>query len=336
VSQHSIKAQDLADRLGGTLRHCPPERLLTEVLPLHEAHGHALSFLANSKYREKALTTQAGLVLVGLKEDLGEVPQLAMANPYWGFAQGTALLHPEPEPEFSDQAVHPSAVIGEGCRLGHGVTVGARTVLGAGTVLHPGVHIAEDCVVGGQCEFLPGVALYRRTRVGDRVRIHANAVLGSDGFGYVTVEGVHHKVPQAGWVEVGDDVEIGAGTTIDRGALGATRIQRGSKLDNLIQIAHNVQVGEGCLIAAQVGISGSTSLGDYVTMGGKVGTVGHVHIGNRAICSGNAMIGKDVPEGAWVSGFLARPHREWLAIQAAVNRLPELIKELRASRVSEA
>ena len=329
MSQHALKAQDLADRLGGTLRHCPPDRLLTEVRPLPEATQASLSFFSNPKYHEKALQTQAGLVLVSNGVELGEVPQLVVANAYWAFAQSTGWLHPEPEPEFTDNPIHPTAILGKGCRLGFGVTVGARSVIGAGTLLHPGVHIAEDCVVGELCEFYPGVVLYRRTVVGSRVRIHANAVLGSDGFGYTTRAGIQEKVPQAGWVEVEDDVELGSATVVDRGALGATRIMLGTKIDNLCHVSHNVQIGKHGLIAAQAGISGSTTLGDYVTFGGKVGVVGHIHIGSHSICAGNAMVAKDLPEGSFVSGFLARPHREWLATQAALNRLPAILKELR-------
>jgi UDP-3-O-[3-hydroxymyristoyl] glucosamine N-acyltransferase len=329
MSQHALKAQDLADRLGGTLRNCPPDRLLTTVQPLSEAGSEAVSFLSNPKYRDQALGTQAGLVIVGHSEDLGELPQLAVAHSYWAFAQATGLLRPEPEPEFSDGPVHPTAILGKGCRLGYGVTIGARSRIGAGSVLHPGVHIAEDCVVGENCVFYPGVVLYRRTLVGDRVRIHANTVLGSDGFGYATVAGVHEKVPQAGWVEIGDDVELGSNVSVDRGALDPTRIGAGSKLDNQNQIAHNVQLGKGCLMAAQCGVSGSTTLGDYVTFAGKVGTAGHIHIGSRSICAGGAMVAKDLPEGSFVSGYLARPHKEWLACQAALNRLPAILKDLR-------
>ena len=329
MSQHALKAQDLADRLGGSLRHCPPDRLITEVRPLHEAGAGAVSFFSNSKYRDQALHTQAGLVIVGAQEDLGDLPQLVMANPYWGFAQTTGWLHPEPTPEFGTAPIHPTAILGPGCRLAAGVTIGARSVIGAGSVLHPGVHIAEDCVLGADCECYPGVVLYRRTRIGCRVQIHANTVLGSDGFGYTTVAGKQEKVPQAGWVEVEDDVEIGANTAIDRGALGATRIGRGTKVDNQCHISHNVQIGQDCLIAAQAGIAGSATLGDSITFGGKVGVVGHVKIGSHSICAGNAMVGKDLPEGSFVSGFLARPHREWLASQAALNRLPTVLKELR-------
>ena len=329
MTQLALTAQDLADRLGGTLRHCPPDRPLTTVEPLDQATAACVSFFTNTRYREQALHTQAGLILVGLKEDLGELPQLAVANPYFAFAQATGWLRPEPEPDFSEGPVHPTAILGKGCRVAYGATVGARSVLGAGTVLHPGVHIAEDCVVGEGSEFYPGVVLYRRTRVGARVRIHANTVVGSDGFGYATVNGIQEKVPQAGWVEIEDDVEIGSNTSIDRGALGPTRIRRGAKIDNQCQIAHNVQIGEHSVLAAQAGISGSTILGDHVTFGGKVGTAGHIHIGSRSICAGGSMVAKDLPEGSFVSGYLARPHREWLASQAALNRLPAILKDLR-------
>jgi UDP-3-O-[3-hydroxymyristoyl] glucosamine N-acyltransferase len=326
----TLTCGELAERLGGALRNCPAERPITEVRPLEEARAASLSFLANSKYAAKARESEAGVILVDAQADLGDRPQLVLGNPYWGFAQAIGWLHPEPEPEWSAEPVHPTAQLGAGCRLGHGVTIGARTVIGAGARIHPGVHIAEDCVLGADCELFPGVVLYRRTTLGDRVRIHGNAVLGSDGYGYVPVEGRHLKIPQAGWVEVGDDVEIGSGTTVDRGVLGPTRIQSGTKVDNLCQIAHNVQIGEHCLIVSQTGISGSTSLGDHVTMAGKVGTAGHIHIGSRSVVSGNSMVAKDLPEGSFVSGYLARPHREWMAAQAALNRLPGILKELRA------
>lgn len=328
MSQITLTAQELAERLGGALHNCPPERRLTRVMPLDEAAPDALSFLANTKYHALALQSEAGLILCDPKTDLGDRPQLVMENPYWGFAQAVGFLHPEPVPDWSESLIHPSARLGEGCRIAPGVTIGARTVIGAGCVLHPGVHIGDDCILADECEFFSGVVLYRRTKVGHRVRIHANSVLGSDGYGYVMVNGRHEKVPQVGFVDIGDDVEIGACVTIDRGALGPTRVHKGTKIDNLCQIAHNVQIGEHCLIVSQTGISGSTTLGDFVTMAGKVGTAGHIHIGSRSIVSGNSMVAKDLPEGSFVSGYLARPHRQWMECQAALNRLPALVKRL--------
>ena len=262
------------------------------------------------------------------KTDLKGHPLLLLANPYWGFAQATGLLHPEPEPTWGEGPIHPSARVAPDARIAPGVTLGARTVVGPRCVLHPGVHVGDDCLIGADCELFSGVVLYRKTRVGNRVRIHANTVLGSDGYGYVLVEGRHEKVPQVGWVEVGDDVEIGACTTVDRGALGPTRIGAGTKVDNLVQLAHNVQVGQHCLIISQTGISGSTSLGDHVTLAGKVGVVGHIHIGSRSIVGGNSVVAKSLPEGSFVTGYPARPHREWMESQAALNRLPKLMRKL--------
>jgi UDP-3-O-[3-hydroxymyristoyl] glucosamine N-acyltransferase len=253
---------------------------------------------------------------------------LEVKDPYWAFAQCTLKIHPEPKPCFSNSAIHPTVILGAECSIAPSATIGARAILGDRVIIHPGVHIAEDCRLGDDCEFFPGVVLYRKTIVGNRVRIHANSVLGADGYGYVLHGGRHEKVPQIGWVEVGDDVEIGSCTTVDRGTLGPTWIGEGTKIDNLCQIAHNVQIGKHCLIVSQTGISGSTTLGDYVTLAGKVGTAGHIHIGSRSIISGNSMIAKDVPDGSHLSGYLARPHREWMESQATVNRLPKILKKL--------
>lgn len=328
MSQTEIKAEELAQRLGGALRHCAPDRVFTCVKPLEEAGTDAVSFLANPKYAQKALASQAGLILVDPKAQVGERPQLVMENPYWGFAQAVGLFYPETEPAWSEAPIHSSATLAEGCRIAPGVTIGARTTIGKNCVLHPGVHIGDDCIIGDDCEIYSGVVLYRRTRLGNRVRIHANSVLGSDGYGYVLVNGRHEKVPQAGHVELEDDVEIGACVTIDRGVLGPTKVGQGTKIDNLSQIAHNVQIGRHCLIVSQVGISGSTTLGDYVTAAGKVGIIGHAKIGSRSVLAAGAMVGKDLPDGSFVSGYMARPHRQWLESQAALNRLPGILKRL--------
>lgn len=325
----TLTAQDLAERLGGALEHCPPDRLISEVKPLDEAGAGAVSFLANAKYAAKARESAAGLVLVDETADLGDRPVLKVKHPYWAFAQAIAWLHPEPAPEWSPAPVHPTAVVGDDCAISPGATVGARTVLGQGCVLYPGVHVGADCVLGEGCQLYPGVVLYRRTRLGRGVTIHANSVVGSDGYGYVLVEGRHAKIPQVGWVEVGDDVEIGACVCIDRGVLGPTRIGAGTKIDNQVQVAHNVQVGCHCLLVSQTGISGSTKLGDHVTLAGKVGVVGHIEIGSRSVVGGNSVVAKSLPEGSFVTGYPARPHREWAEAQAALNRLPRFMKQLR-------
>jgi UDP-3-O-[3-hydroxymyristoyl] glucosamine N-acyltransferase len=328
-AEQSLTAGDLAARLNGSLRHCPPNRAISEVRPLEEALHGSLSFLANPKYAAKAQASEAGLILVDSKTDLGERPVLVVENPYWAFAQSIAWLHPEPMPDWAEVPVHPTARLHGRVSLGPGATIGARSEIGAGCIIHSGVHIGDDCVLGSGCELFPGVVLYRRTRLGRNVRIHANSSLGSDGYGYVLVNGRHEKVPQVGWVEVGDEVEIGACVTIDRGVLGATRVGAGTKIDNQVQIGHNCQIGEHCLLVSQSGISGSTKLGDFVTLAGKAGVVGHIEIGARSIVGGASVVAKSLPEGSFVTGYPARPHKEWIETQAAVNRLPKLMKKLK-------
>lgn len=325
----TMTAQELAERLDGSLEHCPPDRRISEVKPLEEAGVDSVSFLANPKYAAKAKDSAAGLIFVDGAVDLGDRPVLRVKHPYWAFAQAIGWLHPEPVPDWSAQPVHPTAVLGQDCRIASGATVGARSVLGRGCVVHPGCHIGEDCVLGEGCELFPGAVLYRRTILGNRVAVHANSVVGSDGYGYVLVEGRHAKIPQVGWVELGDDVEIGACVTIDRGVLGPTRIGVGTKIDNQVQVGHNVQVGSHCLLVSQTGISGSTKLGDHVTLAGKVGVVGHIEIGSRSVVGGNSVVAKSLPEGSFVTGFPARPHREWTETQAALNRLPRFMRQMR-------
>lgn len=325
----TLTAQDLAERLGGTLEHCPPERVFSEVKPLEEARECSVSFLTNPRYVNKAKQSAAGLIFVDAIVDLGNRPVLRVQHPYWAFAQSIGWLHPEPVPEWSATPVHVSAVIGEGSHIAPGASIGARTILGRGCILYPGAHIGDDCVLGEGCELFPGAVLYRRTQLGNRVIIHANSVVGSDGYGYVFMEGRHVKIPQMGWVEVGDDVEIGSCVCIDRGVLGPTRIGEGTKIDNQVQIGHNTQIGRHCLLVSQSGISGSTKLGDHVTLAGKVGVVGHIEIGSRSVVGGNSVVTKSLPEGSFVTGFPARPHREWAEAQAALYRLPRILKQLR-------
>jgi UDP-3-O-[3-hydroxymyristoyl] glucosamine N-acyltransferase len=328
MSEQVMKAQELADRLGGALLDCPLDRPITEVMTLEEAGPGAISFLANPKYLPQAQSSQAGLILASPKDALDGKPRLVVDDPYLGFAKVVELFYPEPGPQWDGTPIHASAKIAPGARIAPGASVGARTIIGPRCVLHPGVHVGSDCVLGEECEIFSGVVLYRKTRLGNRVRIHANSVIGSDGFGYATSQGVHHKIIQAGWVELGDDVEIGACTSVDRAALGPTRIKTGTKIDNLCQIAHGAQIGEHCLVVSQTGIAGSAVVGDHVTIAAKAGIGGHIHIGSHSIIGGNSMVAKDTPEGSFVMGFLARPHRQWLECQAALNRLPGILKKL--------
>jgi UDP-3-O-[3-hydroxymyristoyl] glucosamine N-acyltransferase len=213
-----------------------------------------------------------------------------------------------------------------------GATVGDDCQIGDNTTIYPGAHVLPGCTIGCDVTIGPGAVLYENTVVGDRTIIHGGAVIGAHGFGYTQVGGRHVLSAQLGYVRIGNDVEVGAGTTIDRGTYGATTIGDGTKIDNLVQIAHNCRIGRHNLICAQVGIAGSTSTGDYVVMGGQAGVRDHVHIGSRAILSAMAGITNDVPEGAVMMGIPATPEREQKLKQAAWAKLPEMRQEFKAMR----
>jgi len=218
--------------------------------------------------------------------------------------------------------IDPSAHIGPLCVIGEKVHVGARSVLQGGD------HIAAECVLGEDVQLFPNVTLYPRTQIGNRVGIHAGSVIGSDGFGYVFDAGIHRKIPQIGNVIIHDDVEIGASVTIDRGALGSTVIGKGTKIDNLVQIAHNVVIGEHCLICSHVGISGSTQLGNYVTLAGQVGLAGHLKIGNQATIAAQSGVMHDIPDGEKWFGYPAQPDRKTKRQIVALQQLPALLRRV--------
>ena len=213
-----------------------------------------------------------------------------------------------------------------------GSRVGERCRIGARAQIHAGVVVGDHCTIGADAILYPNVTLYPRTVLGERVIVHSGAVLGSDGFGFARDGEAHRKIPQVGWVEVEDDVEIGANTTIDRGTFGATRIGRGTKIDNLVQVAHNVQVGEHCLLVAQSGLAGSTRLGRAVTIAGQSGAAGHLSLGDGVKVGAKSAVLEDLPPGAFVIGHPAVDHRQWKRMQAALRRLPELLRRLRERR----
>ncbi|NPV05232.1 MAG: UDP-3-O-(3-hydroxymyristoyl)glucosamine N-acyltransferase [Syntrophaceae bacterium] len=300
---------------------------IRDIKGLDEAGEGDLTFLANPRYRKKVASTAASAVLVKAPVEGTGKNFLVVKDPYAALARLLALFYPE-EQEF--RGVSPDAFIGPGASVAEGATVypgayvgrGAR--IGQGSVLYPGVYLGPEASVGEDSILYPNVTVYRRCIIGSRVILHAGVVVGSDGFGFANPGIENRKVPQVGIVQIDDDVEIQANTTIDRGTLGKTWIQRGAKIDNLVQIAHNVVVGENSIVVAQVGISGSTRLGKRVIIGGQAGLVGHIQVGDNVMIAARAGINKDIPASRIMSGAPAMPHQEWLRLNAHIMRLPEM------------
>ncbi|MFQ5719051.1 MAG: UDP-3-O-(3-hydroxymyristoyl)glucosamine N-acyltransferase [Acidobacteriota bacterium] len=331
----SRRLADIAAAVSGRLEG-DPERRITGVAALDVAGAAEISFLANPRYRRAARASSAGALLVGIDEKLGDRDVVRVADPYLAWAHTVALFAAPPAPA---RGVSPQAVVGEDTWIGATPDIGPAVVIGAGCRLgdrirvHPGVVIGEGVVIGDDVILYPQVTLYAGVRLGDRVILHAGVVVGSDGFGYALDGATPVKVPQIGSVLIEDDVEIGAGVCIDRGALGDTRIGRGTRIDNLVQVAHNVQLGENCLLAAQAGISGSTRLGRSVMMAGQSGIVGHVRLGDGVRVAAKSAVTKDVKAGVTVAGVPAVEISRWRRATAAVSRLPRLLA--RVSRLEK-
>jgi len=329
-----LSLEELADALGVRLEG-DPQRTVRGVAPLGEAGPEDLSFLANPRYLEEALQSAAGALVVDPDYAATDGQNLLRSdNPYLTFARAVDLLLPEESPRAG---VAPTAVVDPSTRLPESATVGPLAVVGGDVRLGEDVVIGAGCVledgveIGDGSRLFPRVIVHAGTRIGRRCSIQGGAVLGSDGFGYaVDAGGRHHKVPQRGGLVIGDDVEIGANATIDRGSAGDTRIGAGTKIDNLVHLAHNVQIGRNVIIVAQVGIAGSTRVGDHAVIGGQVGIVGHLRIGDRARLGAQAGVIGDVPDDADFSGYPARPHREQMRSHALFARLPEMFDRLRA------
>jgi len=302
---------------------------IRDIKGLDEAGEGDLTFLANPRYRKKVASTAASAVLVQAPVEGTGKNFIVVKDPYAALARLLALFYPE-EQEF--RGVSPDAFIGPGADVAEGATVypgayvGSGARIGRGSVLYPGVYLGPGASVGEDSILYPNVTVYRRCIIGSRVILHAGVVVGSDGFGFANPGIENRKVPQVGIVQIDDDVEIQANTTIDRGTLGRTWIQRGAKIDNLVQIAHNVVIGENSIVVAQVGISGSTRLGKRVIIGGQAGLVGHIQVGDNVMIAARAGINKDIPASRIMSGAPAVPHQEWLRLNAHIMRLPEMHK----------
>lgn len=330
-----LSLAELAERLGARAVG-DPGRLLEGVRGLAEAGPAELSFLANPRYRDQLPLTRAGAVLLR-EDDLELLPAgcaaLVLEDPYLAFAAALGLFHPDSSVvqwgRHPAAVVSPAAEVHEESWLGPGVVVepGARIARGVRllglTWVGADVRIGEDCLIHSGCQ------IRERCELGRRVVLQNGVVVGSDGFGFAPVEGGSVKIPQTGRVLIEDDVEVGAHSCLDRGTMGDTLIRRGVRLDNLIQIAHNVEVGEGTLIAAQTGVAGSTKIGAACRIGGAVAITGHARIGDRVQIGGNSGVTGSVPDDRVYAGFPARPHREFLQQAAALARLPELLHTVR-------
>ena len=306
---------------------------ITGVAGLKDAGPGDISFYTNPKYHSALKSTRASALIVGLDFPRSDIPLIHNENPYLTFAKALEIFHPQPE-VFS--GIHPTAWIEESARIGNSVSVGAfsyvgrETVIGDGVIIGPRCTINDKAVIGDHTYLHSSVVVRERVRIGSNCIIQDNAVIGSDGFGFARQEdGSYYKIVQSGTVIIEDEVEIGAGTTIDRSSIGETRIGKGTKIDNLVQVGHGCEIGRHCLICAQVGLAGSTKIGDYVILAGQVGSAGHLRVGDRAIVTAKSGIPRDVDPGKVISGIPAFDNKTWLKSVAIIPLLPELYKDVR-------
>ncbi len=322
---------ELAEYVGG--RVIGNKRVkISSVGSIDEAVEGQITFIASPRYLSKLNQTKASAIIVPPQVEQAKKALLVSENPYLAWAKIATMLSPEPQ---VSREVASSAIIASSAKLGRDLSiypfvyVGERVELGDRVGLLPGVWVGDDSRIGEDSIVYANASIYPGSSIGKRVIIHSGAVIGSDGFGFVPEGKRHFKIPQMGVVVVEDDVEIGANTTIDRATLGKTLIKKGTKIDNLVQIGHNVMVGENCIIVAQVGISGSTRIGNSVTLAGQVGIVDHVEIGDNVVVGAKSGVSNTVAPNQRVSGIPTIAHKDWLRAKAIFSKLPELRKTLR-------
>lgn len=322
--------QEIAKLIGGQVVG-DSAAVLKNFATIENAGSGDLTFAENEEFFSRAEQSEATAIIADKRFSSAEKVVIQVPNARIAFAKALALFFPEKQ---APAGIHPTAIVAATAKVdpnacvGPYCVIGERVSIGARTLLQCGNFVGDDSKLGEDVNLFPNVTIYQRGEIGNRVRIHANSVIGSDGFGYVQDGPVHRKVPQIGNVVIGDDVEIGAGVTIDRGALGSTVIGKGTKIDNLVQIAHNVHIGEGCLLIAQVGIAGSSKVGNYTILAGQVGVAGHLKIGNQVIVGAKSGVMTDIPDGQKWLWIPAQPDRDVKRQVLAIQRLPELLKRV--------
>lgn len=322
---------ELADLVEGRLVG-DGEVAVSRVAPVHAANEGDITFVVSSKYKAALANTGASAVIIHSGIDFaGDLPRIETDNPYLAVAKiQTRLAVRKPECRgISDRAtLSASAQVGSNVTISAGCVIGENVRIGNGTYLYPGVILYDDVVIGDDCELHAGVVVRERCRLGNRVILQPNAVIGSDGFGYAPDGEKYYKIPQVGIVTIEDDVEIGASSSVDRAAMGQTLIGKGCKIDNQVQIAHNVEVGENTIMVAQTGIAGSAIIGKHCTFGGQSGMVGHVKAGDNITVVARGTITGNVDSNQYLAGFPMMPHKEWLKASSGFAKLPDMRREI--------
>ena len=322
--------RELAELLHGTLLG-DGDIEITGVTNIEDATVTNITF-AVAPHLDKAALSNAGAIVIPLTVTEFAKPAIRVENPRVAFMSLLKIFTPQ---STVSPGIHPTAMIGAGTTIGENVSILPYVVIGENvkiedhTIIYPHTYIGNDVMIGSNSLLHANVTIGQGCKIGNRAILHSGAVVGSDGFGFITVDGRHQKVPQVGNVVIEDDVEIGANTTIDRATTGSTIVKQGTKIDNLVHLAHNVVIGENCFLVAQTGIAGSAKVGNYVTFAGQSGSAGHLTIGDHCVFAARAAAISDVPAGSFYAGFPARPHKQWLRGEASMTKVPDLIKKVR-------
>jgi len=326
-----MKLIEIAKFLNGELIG-DPDTQIRGLAKIQSASTGELTFLANPKYGKFLESTKASAILISKTQQSPDINHIKVDDPYLSFLEVLRLFYPIKDPDYN--GMHPAAVvantaeIGKNVQIGPNVYIGENAKVGDNSIIYPNCVLLDNAQIGMNCRFYPRVSIREGCRVGNNVIIHDGTVIGSDGFGFAPDGEKYKKIPQMGIVVIEDDVEIGANTTIDRATIGETIIKKGCKIDNLVQIAHNVEIDINTVVAAQTGVSGSTKVGKHVTIAGQVGTVGHIEIGDNAILAAKSGISKNVPAGEVWFGYPATTIMKQKKIEASLRHLPEMSKKV--------